>query len=101
MDGKPQKPLVTVMIDPVQTRTYRRGAPLPCETFSVPQAVRKKFFARTCVQGTVAGRPYAQYSIRWFRRGLRLVAELNAQFAESATLEQAIQANLRGLGYGS
>ena len=29
----------------------------------------------------------------------RLVAEL-AQFAESAQLEQAIQANLRGLGYG-
>ena len=31
----------------------------------------------------------------------RLVTELNAQFAESAKLEQAIQANLRGLGYGS
>ena len=30
----------------------------------------------------------------------RLVAELNAEFAESATLEQAIKANLRGLGYG-
>jgi type I restriction enzyme M protein len=30
----------------------------------------------------------------------RLVAELEAQFAESAKLEQAIQANLRGLGYG-
>ncbi len=30
----------------------------------------------------------------------RLVAELHAQFAESATLEQAITANLRGLGYG-
>jgi len=30
----------------------------------------------------------------------RLVAELNAQFAASAKLEQAIQANLRGLGYG-
>jgi len=30
----------------------------------------------------------------------RLVAELNAQFAESAKLEQAIKANLRGLGYG-
>jgi type I restriction enzyme M protein len=30
----------------------------------------------------------------------RLVTELNAQFAESAKLEQAIQANLRGLGYG-
>lgn len=30
----------------------------------------------------------------------RLVAELNAQFAESAKLEKAIQANLRGLGYG-
>ena len=29
----------------------------------------------------------------------RLVAELNAQFAESAKLEKAIQANLRGLGY--
>ena len=31
----------------------------------------------------------------------RLVAELNAQFAESAKLEQAIKANLRGLGYGA
>ena len=31
----------------------------------------------------------------------RLVAELQGQFAESAKLEQAIQANLRGLGYGS
>ena len=31
---------------------------------------------------------------------LRLVAELHAQFAESAKLEQAIKANLRGLGYG-
>jgi type I restriction enzyme M protein len=30
----------------------------------------------------------------------RLVAELEAQFAESARLEQAIRANLRGLGYG-
>ena len=30
----------------------------------------------------------------------RLVAELNAQFAESAKLEQTIKANLRGLGYG-
>ncbi|MGH8645605.1 MAG: type I restriction-modification system subunit M [Gammaproteobacteria bacterium] len=30
----------------------------------------------------------------------RLVAELQAQFAESATLEQAIKANLEGLGYG-
>ena len=30
----------------------------------------------------------------------RLVAELHAQFAESAKLELAIKANLRGLGYG-
>ncbi len=30
----------------------------------------------------------------------RLVAELHAQFGESAKLEQAIKANLRGLGYG-
>jgi type I restriction enzyme M protein len=30
----------------------------------------------------------------------RLVAELHAQFAESAKLEQAIKANLRGLGFG-
>jgi type I restriction enzyme M protein len=30
----------------------------------------------------------------------RLVAELEAEFAESARLEQAIRANLRGLGYG-
>ncbi len=30
----------------------------------------------------------------------KLVAELNAQFAESAKLEQAIKANLGGLGYG-
>ena len=29
----------------------------------------------------------------------RLVAELHAQFAESAKLEQAIKTNLRGLGY--
>lgn len=29
----------------------------------------------------------------------RWVAELTAQFAESAKLEQATQANLRGLGY--
>lgn len=29
----------------------------------------------------------------------RLVAELHAQFAESAKLEQAINANLKGLGY--
>jgi type I restriction enzyme M protein len=31
----------------------------------------------------------------------RLVAELNAQFVESAKLEKAIKANLKGLGYGS
>ena len=31
--------------------------------------------------------------------GSRLVAELHAQFAESAGLEQAIKVNLRGLGY--
>jgi type I restriction enzyme M protein len=30
----------------------------------------------------------------------RLVGELHAQFAESAELEQAIKANLKGLGYG-
>ena len=30
----------------------------------------------------------------------RLVAELHAQFAESAKREQAIKANLEGLGYG-
>jgi type I restriction enzyme M protein len=30
----------------------------------------------------------------------RLVTELNGQFAESARLEKAIRANLRGLGYG-
>ncbi len=30
----------------------------------------------------------------------RLVTELHAQFAESAKLEKAINANLRGLGYG-
>ena len=30
----------------------------------------------------------------------RLVAVLNAQFAESAKIEKAIKANLRGLGYG-
>ena len=30
----------------------------------------------------------------------RLVGELHAQFAESAKLEQAIKANLKGLGYG-
>jgi type I restriction enzyme M protein len=30
----------------------------------------------------------------------RLVVELHAQFAESAKLEQAIKANLSGLGYG-
>ena len=30
----------------------------------------------------------------------RLVAELHTQFAESAKLEEAIKANLRGLGYG-
>lgn len=30
----------------------------------------------------------------------RVVAELNAQFAESANLELAIKANLKGLGYG-
>lgn len=30
----------------------------------------------------------------------RLVAELRAQFEESAKLEQVIQANLSGLGYG-
>ena len=29
----------------------------------------------------------------------RLVAELHAQFAESANLEQPIDASLRGLGY--
>ena len=31
---------------------------------------------------------------------LRLVAELHGRFFESARLEQAIEANLRGLGYG-
>ena len=29
-----------------------------------------------------------------------IFVELHAQFAESAKLEQAITANLRGLGYG-
>ena len=30
----------------------------------------------------------------------RLIAELHVQFAESAKLEQTIEENLRGLGYG-
>ena len=30
----------------------------------------------------------------------RPIPELNPQFVESAKLEQAIKANLRGLGYG-
>jgi type I restriction enzyme M protein len=30
----------------------------------------------------------------------QLVAELQVQFTEAAKLEQAIKANLRGLGYG-
>lgn len=30
----------------------------------------------------------------------QLVAQLKGQFAESAKWEQAIKANLRGLGYG-
>jgi type I restriction enzyme M protein len=30
----------------------------------------------------------------------RLVAELHAQFAESAKLEKLINSNLKGLGYG-
>jgi type I restriction enzyme M protein len=30
----------------------------------------------------------------------RLVAEFQGQFAESAKLEAAIRANLKGLGYG-
>lgn len=30
----------------------------------------------------------------------RLIAELEAQFAESAKLEQAIRKNMKGLGYG-
>jgi hypothetical protein len=30
----------------------------------------------------------------------RLVAELHDQFAESAKLDQAIKANLKGMGYG-
>ena len=30
----------------------------------------------------------------------RLAAELHAQFAEFAKLEQSIKGNLRGLGYG-
>ena len=34
------------------------------------------------------------------RKMPRLVAELHAQFAESAKLGQAIKANLSGLGYG-
>lgn len=38
--------------------------------------------------------------ISLFEKMPRFVAELNAQFAESAKLEQAINANLRGVGYG-
>jgi len=39
------------------------------------------------------GEPFAE-------KMTRLVAELNQQFAESAKLEKAIKANLKGLGYG-
>jgi len=35
-----------------------------------------------------------------FAKCPRLVAKLHTQFAESAELEQAIKANLRGLGHG-
>jgi len=34
------------------------------------------------------------------RKTPRLAAELHAQFAESAKLEQAIKSNLNGMGYG-
>lgn len=33
-------------------------------------------------------------------QGVKSVSELHAQFAESEKLEQAIRANLKGLGYG-
>lgn len=39
--------------------------------------------------------------VRFERRLPRSVAELYAQFAESAKLEKAIKANLKGLGYGA
>ena len=39
-------------------------------------------------------------SIIFVQKMPRLVAELHAQFFESAKLEQDIKANLRGLGYG-
>jgi type I restriction enzyme M protein len=42
-----------------------------------------------------------EWTIASFEKKMpRLVAELHAQFAESAKLEQAIKANLKGLGYG-
>jgi hypothetical protein len=48
---------------PLRNPHVSRGAPLPCETFTVPQAVQEK----------LSGRPHAQDSICWFRSGLRLV----------------------------
>ena len=62
---------------PLRNPHVSRGAPLPCETFSVPQAVQEK----------LSGRPHAQDSICWFRSGLRLVIMCHLRWPIESGLE--------------
>lgn len=57
--------------------------------------------ADTCLPGRYVGAEEPEDEGEPFDEKMaRLISELNGQFAESAKLEQAIRANLMGLGYG-
>ena len=63
-------------------------------------------FCMSATAGVIAGHGYVLTPGRYVdgepfeEKMTRLVGELYGQFAESARLEEAIRANLRGLGYG-
>ncbi len=89
----PSAAQLAVLARPLRTPHVSRGAPLPCETFSVPQAVRKK----------LSGRPHAQYSLWWFRSGLQLDPDRvhrRARYRAGKGLRGACMSNTTGPGRG-
>jgi len=88
---------VKALVDPAADRCYR-DIPGFCKS-TTTEEIEKHGFVLT--PGRYVGAADVEDDGEPFEEKMpRLVAELNAQFAESAKLEEAIKANLRRLGYG-
>ena len=88
---------VKALVDPDADRCYRDIAGF-CKSATTSDIASH---GHVLTPGRYVGAAEAVDDVEPFEEKMsRLVAELNAQFAESAKLEQTIKANLKGLGYG-